>query len=155
MMAVEGVLGAPDEFHVNMLHNDVALRLYAALSAIYRVVLVTSAPDAQPVDWWLRTHGVNDYVQIICSLLPQEGEVVEEREAQLRALRASRTAVTLVVDSDAPTVAHAMSVGVTGLLFGPPRPASGRVDLGARRIRDWSAIEAEVAAHAEIRGAES
>lgn len=144
MFAVEGVLGTSDDFHVNMLQDDTALRLYASLADYNRVVLVTSHPTAEHVDWWLRTHGIHDYAQVVCSLLQQAGSVAEEREAQLRALRAARTAVGLVVDSDPATVAHAMSVGVTGLLYGPPRPAAKRVDLGARRIRDWSDIETEI-----------
>jgi len=151
MMAVEGVLGNSDEFSASMLANDVAVRLYGSLSAYHRVVLVTSAEDTRAVDWWLRTQGVLDYVQILPRPLDAGPEVADVREAQLRALRASRTAVVLVVDSDAATVAHAMSVGVTGLLYGPPRPAAGRMDLGARRIRDWSAIVGEIETQDEIR----
>lgn len=144
MMAVEGVLGSSEEFVANMLPNDPALRLYASLEGLHRMVLVSNAPAPAPVEWWLRSNGVNDYVMLMTALLSADASTADQREAQLRALRASRTAVSLVIDADPATVAHAMSVGVTGLLYGQPRPAAGRVDLGGRRIRDWSAIEAEV-----------
>jgi hypothetical protein len=66
-------------------------------------------------------------------------------------LRASRTAVALVVDSEPLVVAHAASVGLSGLLYVAPRSAPSRADMGARRIRDWSAIEAELDLQREIR----
>lgn len=143
MLAVEGVLGNADEFRSNMLPNDPALRLYASLEGLHRMVVVTSAPQPAPVEWWLRSNGVSDYVMIMTALVSMDALTVDHRAAQLRALRASRTDVAFVVDSDAATVAHAMSVGITGLLYGQPRPPAARVDLAQRRIRDWSAIEAE------------
>lgn len=144
MMAVEGVLGNADEFRPNMLPNDPALRLYASLEGLHRIVVVTSAPSPSPVEWWLRSNGLSDYSLLMTALLVPEASVAEQREAQLRALRASRTAVSFVVDADAATVAGAMAVGITGLLYGQPRPPGQRVDLGGRRIRDWSAIEEEM-----------
>ena len=151
MMAVEGVLGEPDEFDVTMLPTPHGVGLYTALSQVYRIVLVTSEPVAERVDWWLAQHGLREYAQVLCSLLRAPGTPAEEREAQLRALRASRTDVAFVVDADPQVVVNAMAVGVPGLLYGRPRPPAGRRDLGARRIRDWSEVEAEFASHASMR----
>lgn len=143
MMAIEGVLGEAETFDVAMLPTRHGLSLYRALTSTYRVVLVTSTPDAAKVDWWLAQNGIRDYDQIVAALLPRPGTVEEEREAQLRALRASRTDVAFVLDSNPDVVATAMATGIPGLLYGRPRPPAGRRDLGPRQIRDWSAIQSE------------
>lgn len=144
MMAVEGVLGVSDEFTITMMPSDEGRALYEGLSHVYRMVLVTSEPDESRVEHWLRSQGIQEYAQVLTPAPGWSGEPIDARAAQLRGLRASRTAVGLVVDTSPLVVVHAMSVGVTGLLFGPPRPAPGRVDLGKRRVRDWSAIEGEL-----------
>jgi hypothetical protein len=148
VVAIEGVLARSPQFGVAMLPNDDALRLYAGLVQTYRVILVTCEPEVTKVEHWLRSHGLRDHDQ----LLTGDGrDCIDVRASQLRALRASRTAVALVVDSEPLVVAHAASVGLSGLLYVAPRSAPSRADMGARRIRDWSAIEAELDLQREIR----
>lgn len=147
-LAVEGVLGNSPEFGVAMQPNDAGLLLYAALVQTHRVILLTCEPEITKVEHWLRSQGLRAHAQVMTG---DGREHIDVRAAQLRALRASRTALTLVVDAEPLVVAHAASVGLPGLLYVPARPAPGRADLGARAIRDWSAIEAEVETQREMR----
>lgn len=152
MVAIEGVLGDSPYFKVTMLPNHAGLTLYSGLATTHRVVLVTSEPDEGKIDHWLRTQHVRDYATVITPAETVVGyEPIDIRATQLRSLRSSRMDVSLVVDVEPLVIAHAASVGVSGLLFLPSRPAAGRVDLGHRVVRDWSAIEHEVAVQEEMR----
>lgn len=141
VIAVEGVLSAQPYFSVNMLPSDDGIALYRALAGVFRVVLSSDHPDAEKVSHWLISQWIRP---------EQYGHLLTgDRAGHLRSLRASRTAISLVVDAEPEVVAYAASTGLSGLLFVPPRPAAHRRDLAVRSIRDWSSIENE--SHREFR----
>jgi hypothetical protein len=142
LVTIEGVLTTSREFAVNALPQQEGIRLLNALTQNYRVVLSTAHESSEQVIHWLRSNGVSPDAY---------ATMVVAHEDPVRTLRASRTAVGLVVSAEPQEVVAAASVGVPGLLFVPPRPAAGRVDLSARPIRDWSEIEAEIEEHHRMR----
>jgi len=144
MVAIEGVLGNSPSFQVNMQTDEVGRRLHAALSSWYRVVLVTSETDTTKVSYWLAMQGFTEVDDLLVNTTDHI-HPAKVRAHQLRALRARRTPVTLVVDGEPEFVAHAMAQGVVGLFYGTARRAHIREDLAPQPIRSWGAILDEIA----------
>lgn len=154
MMAVEGVLGDGSVFSPSMQPTRTGQRLYFALQEWYRVVLVSSHPDPTAVEWWLRLQGLKGHAEVLANPDPELMDTVLVRAAQLRPLRANRTAVELVVDTDPSTVTMAMQQGITGLLYGSARVGTDRLDLRRKR-RDWDDIQAEMNHQQDARPAQT
>jgi hypothetical protein len=98
-MAVEGVLGTSEHFDITMQPSPTAMMLYNSLRADFRMVLVTTQEDWTKVEHWLRSHWLVGYSQVLTGI-PEALDTFTVRAAQLRSLKASRTAIDLYVDID-------------------------------------------------------
>lgn len=136
VIAIEGVLGESPDFSITMQPTPAGREFFEALQAVYRIILVTSQPDATKVEHWLRSNWFRGYSQALVGV-PEALTHQGNRTAQIRALRASRTAVSLFVDTDSEAVAYAARVGITGLLWTPAMRGAQREDLQAAPIRSW------------------
>ena len=139
VMAIEGVLGQSQHFDITMQPSPAGREFFAALAGAYRIVLVTDQPELAKAEHWLRSNWFAGYSQVLTEVRDAVGTTAT-RVAQVRALRASRTAVSLLVDTDAEAVAYAARVGITGLLWTPGVRGSEREDLRPARVRSWEEI---------------
>ena len=135
-MSLEGVLGGRPAFSVTMQPDHTATLFYNVLRQQYRLVLVTDLPEPTKAEHWLRSNFITGYSQLLCAP-PEAIGTIAIRVAQLRALRASRTALSLFIDSNIEAVAYAHRVGVTGLFWMQPVVGSEREDLKPAPIRTW------------------
>jgi hypothetical protein len=151
LMSIEDVLGDVKAGGLtaswgSMLPNDVGGKMYNSLTTWFRIVLSSTHDDASIVEGWLARQHFVSHALVLTRLnvaADDSWEPLDVRAAHLRGMRSAGTHVAAVIDTDPNFVAHAMQVGVTGLLFGHPRAAKDRLDLGRQGIRSWDAIEAE------------
>lgn len=135
-MSLEGVLGGRAAFDITMQPDPTATLFYNVVRTQYRVVLVTDLIEPTKAEHWLRSQGIVGYSQLLTAPLEAIGTKAV-RIAQLRALKSSRTVLSLFVDSNIEAVAYAHRVGVTGLFWMAPVPGSEREDLRPSPIRSW------------------
>lgn len=110
------------------------ITLYASLAAFHRIVLV--GEDADTDSRWLKLNGLDDHAQLL----------IGSMDVALRHARGQLALdIRLLVSPSPATVAAAMHLGVTSLLFAHPRFARPefRNDV-EREPREWDAIVAEM-----------
>lgn len=135
-MSLEGVLGGRAAFDITMQPDPTATLFYNVLRQHYRMVLVTDQTEPTKAEHWLRSNMFVGYSQLLTAPVEAVGTLAI-RIAQLRALRASRTALALFIDGDIEAVAYAHRVGITGLFWMEPVAGSEREDLRPQPIRSW------------------
>lgn len=135
VIALEGVLGERESFDVTMQRSVAGFEFFTGF-ALYRRVIVTSTTHYDKAYHWLRVNGFRDFDMLLTA--PEEAlDHTAVRVSQLRSLRASRTTLSLFVDTDPGAVMFATRVGVTGLCWVPPKAGAQREDLRAAPIRSW------------------
>lgn len=136
VIALEGVLSDSATFNMAMQRSPAGVEFYSSLGSLYRRVVLTHQTDYDKAAHWLRSQGLVDFDHLMCGY-PEPMDASTQRTAQIRALRSSRTVLSLVVDIEAAAVAYASSTGSTGLLWVPARRGADRLDLSPSPIRSW------------------
>ena len=130
LMALEGVLmtevGDP---------IPEGLKLFRTLAINYRVV-IASDQDLRKADYWLKTHFVAGYADILDSSYAYENMDLRERHIK-HELTNGR--VEFLVDPDADRCAYALSIGIPSLYFTTPKFVRT-----TREVKSWDVITDEL-----------
>lgn len=112
--------------------------LYQALVQQYRMCVVLEDGNTAEAAVWLRKEGFRDYVQLHVQ------RPLDDRLVQLRRLQSTGT-VELIIDANPDAITGAMSLGITGMLFGHPRVTrpEWRPDY-ERTPRPWDTLVEQV-----------
>jgi hypothetical protein len=124
----EGALGKP---------RASALPLWNALTTQYRIIVLTTSKDFEAASAWLkREHFVNAALvrhQGSLALLPSQWRVHEVTE-----MLSQGWTIDLYLDGHADAVSGVAKLGITTLLFGPPR--AGSWVLEPHEMRPWDEV---------------
>lgn len=143
IIALEGVLRSELGQPVNE-----GLLLYHALKGTHKLLLVIDELSQDQTEHWLRVEGLRDHAEVI---YPEAG-YDDIRQRQLQTLSARGMNVGLVVDCSPARVAGAVRAGYTGLVFASPKYLRPEFHPGgARGVRAWDAIAAELDTQAELK----